>query len=97
VQIPPRARKVLTMKLQLGDKIYCIETFSVSPYKEKFLWKTAKTFSIGDTVKYLSSFVSNNEAIVLFDVDGVQYSVSESNFVTKDCWNNLRNYFKKFG
>lgn len=92
------------MDANMGDKIYVVEEFHVSKYKEIFSWKTAKNFKIGDKVKFCSFFMDeynknpklSGMPLVLFeDHNGNLYNSFASHFMTKEGYNNIYKHVEK--
>ena len=87
---------------QPGDELILIEQFSGSPQGVVPSRETSRMFRIGERVRYVSSFREEHYKdhpvgwMVVFDAsDGKRYSATQTLFVTEDCWQGLKKFFKK--
>lgn len=88
------------LESQPGDKLVCIEGFSVSPPGEPFSWETCRTLKIGERVRYVSHYRDEHYKdnpvgwmVVFKTEDGKQYAATQTYFVTRDGWRQLDTYF----
>ncbi len=92
------------LEAKTGDMVIILQEFHASPAGEAFAWRTSRKFRVGQRVRYVSYSRDEHYAnhpglgwMVFFTANGQRFSATQTNFVTEECWQGLKEFFgKKF-
>src|SRR5437773_2195955 len=89
------------LESEKGDELVCIEQFLACSEGTRFSREGSHTFRVGERVRYVSfrqnQNLKENPAgwMAVFEAnDGKLYAATQTYFVTKECWDGLKGYFR---
>ncbi|MBY0524453.1 MAG: hypothetical protein K2R98_13690 [Gemmataceae bacterium] len=92
------------LESKIGDELFNLQSFHASPEGQPFSWATSRKFRVGERVRYVSFFQDQHYKnhpglgwmVVVTASDGKRYAATHTQFVTKECWQGLKELFARY-